>query len=82
MGVEDAIHQRSVLTFVLSHHPTRFSQGELTRILAADPEDRAHRDAVIRAVGTLVAAGLLRRDGHFVEPTHAAIYFHRLAART
>jgi hypothetical protein len=82
LGVEDAIHQRAVLSFVLSHHPTRFTQGELTHILAADREVAADRNAVIGAIAELVAVGLLYRDGHFVVPTHAAIYFYRLAGRT
>lgn len=66
----------------LRMNPTRFSQDELTRILAADPEDRAHRKAVIEAIGALVAAGLLHRDGHFVLPIRAAIDFDRLVDRT
>ncbi|MGA8745900.1 MAG: hypothetical protein WB507_08550 [Solirubrobacterales bacterium] len=82
LAVEDRVHQRTVLGYVLSHHPTRFTQGELTRILAVDPEDRDHRQAVIAAIEALVAAGLLRRDGHYVSPTRAAIHFYRLARRT
>jgi hypothetical protein len=76
---EDAILQRAALTFVLAEHPTRLTQGELTRIIADDPEDAAQRDAVIRAVGELAAAGLLGRDGHFISPTRAALHFDRLA---
>ncbi len=76
---EDAVMQRAVLTFVLAEHPTRLSQGELTRILAADPEDADQRNALIRAITELASAGLLRRDGHFVAPTRAALYFDRLA---
>ena len=78
-GPEDAILQRAALTFVLVEHPTRLTQGELTRVLADDPEDAAQRNAVVRAIGELAAAGLLRRDGHFVSPTRAALYFDRLA---
>jgi hypothetical protein len=76
---EDAVLQRAVLTFVLAEYPTRLSQGELTRILAADPEDAVQRSALIRAISELAAAGLLRRDGHFVAPTRAALYFDWLA---
>ena len=75
----EAVLQRAALTFVLAEHPTRLTQGELTRILAADPEDAAQRNAVICAVGELTAAGLLRRDGHFVSPTRAALHFDCLA---
>ena len=76
---EDAVLQRTALSFVLAEHPNRLSQGELTRILAADPEDAAQRNAVIRAVGELAAAGLLRRDRHFVSATRAALHFDHLA---
>jgi len=77
---EDTVLQRAVLTFVISNHPNLHTQGELTRILAADPEDAAQRDAVIRAVGELAGAGLLSRKGHYVAPTRAALYFDRLSA--
>ncbi len=65
-NLEDAILQRVAITFVLAEHPTRLTQGELTCVLAADPDDASQRDAVIRAVSELTAAGLLHRDGHFV----------------
>jgi hypothetical protein len=78
-GTEDARVQRAALTFVLAEHPTRFTQGELTRVLAADPEAAAQRGAIVRAVEELAAADLLRRDGHFVAPTRAALHFNRLA---
>lgn len=75
----DVKTERAVLGFVLSLHPTRLTQGELTRALADDPEDFAQRDAIVRAVGELVAAGLLHRDGAFVAPTRVAIRFDQLA---
>ena len=75
----DAKTERAVLGFVLSLHPTRLTQGELTRALAEDPEDFAQRDAIVRAVGELVVAGLLHRDGAFVAPTRAALHFDQLA---
>ena len=78
-SAEDAMIQRAALTFVLAEHPTRLTQGELTRILASDPDDAAQRNAVIRALEELATAGLLHRDGHIVTPTRAALYFDRLA---
>lgn len=77
----DAILQRATLGFILAENPTRFTQGELTHIFAADREDAAQRRAVIGAIEQLVAAGLLYRDGHFVTPTHAALHFDHLARR-
>ena len=79
MPNHDVKTERAVLAFVLELHPTRLTQGELTRALAEDPEDFAQRDAIVRAVDELLAASLLHRDGHFVAPTRAAIRFDQLA---
>ncbi len=70
--------QRHALTFVLSIDPTRVTQGELTRVLAANSEDRVQREAIVNAVTELTYAGLLCRDGHYVQPTRAALRFDLL----
>ncbi len=70
--------QRNVLTFVLSIDPTRLTQGELTRVLSANPEDAVQREAIINAVTELLDAGLLCRDEHYVQPTRAALRFDLL----
>ena len=67
-----------LLTFVLSIDPTRLTQGELTRVLSANPEDAVQREAIVNAVTELVDAGLLCRDGHYVQPTRAALRFDLL----
>jgi hypothetical protein len=75
---DEAGLQREVLTFVLSIDPTRLTQGELTRVLSANPEDALQREAVVNAVTELVDAGLLCRDGNYVQPTRAALRFDLL----
>ncbi len=75
---EEARLQRIALTFVLSIDPTRLTQGELTRVVAANPEDAVQREAIVNAVAELVDAGLICRDGHYVQPTRAAIRFDLL----
>lgn len=75
---EEARLQRNALTFVLSIDPTRLSQGELTRVLSANPEDAVQREAIVNAVTELVDAGLLCHDGHYVQPTRAALRFDLL----
>ena len=77
-SAEEVKRQRDALTFVLSIDPTRLTQGELTRVLAANPEDAVQREAIINAVTELVDVGLLCRDEHYLQPTHAALRFDLL----
>jgi hypothetical protein len=72
---EEARLQRNALTFVLSIDPTRLTQGELTRVVAANPEDAVQREAIVNAVAELVDAGLFCRDGNYVQLTRAALRF-------
>lgn len=51
---------------------------ELILVLCADPDRGDPQDAGRRAVSELVGAGLVHRDGNFLAPTRAALYFHRL----
>ena len=78
-SAEEVRLQRNVLAFVLSIDPTRLTQGELTRVLAANPEDPVQREAIVNAVTELTDAGLLYRDGNYVQPTRAALRFDLLA---
>ena len=75
---DEAALQRDVLTFVLAIDPTRLTQGELTRVLSANPEDAVQRTAIINAVTELVDAGLLCPTPHYVQPTRAALRFDLL----
>jgi hypothetical protein len=75
---DEARLQRNALAFVLSIDPTRLTQGELTRVLAANPEHAVQREAIVNAVAELLDAGLLCRDGHYVQPTRAALRFDLL----
>jgi hypothetical protein len=69
---EDEQVQSAVLALVLAEHPTLLTLGDLVMELGAE-------DAVGRAVLTLVALGLLRREGGSVLPTRAALHFDRIA---
>ncbi|HEX4304706.1 MAG TPA: hypothetical protein VHZ54_01595 [Solirubrobacterales bacterium] len=51
---------------------------ELVLVLHADPERGDPTDAALRAVRELVGAGLVHREGHFLAPSRAALYFDAL----
>ena len=63
--------QRAVLGLVLYEHPA---------VLSVDALAREVGEGATQAVGELVAAGLLRRDGDAVAATPAAIHFDWLGA--
>lgn len=71
----DRTWQLDVLTCVLSLHPERLSYAELRRELFVDEQEFSQADDFDRAVGDLVAAGVLRHDGDSVIPTRAAMHF-------
>ena len=70
---EDRRTESAVLALLLDEHPTRLTMDELILVLHADPGDAAQR-----AVRELVGAGLIHREGRFLTPTRAALYFQRL----
>lgn len=70
----DLAAEASLLSLVLSTHPTVLSAEELERQMSASA------DAFERALWTLTGAGLLRREGESVLPTYAALTFDRLGA--
>ncbi|HEY0391436.1 MAG TPA: hypothetical protein VGC63_06995 [Solirubrobacterales bacterium] len=51
---------------------------ELVLVLHADPERGDPADAALRAVRELVGAGLVHREGRFLTPSRAALYFDGL----
>lgn len=75
---EDRGTESAVLVLLLDEHPTRLTMDELILVLGADPDRGDPKDAGRRAVSELVGAGLVHRDGSFLTPTRAALYFHRL----
>jgi hypothetical protein len=77
-AAQDARTERAVLALVLDEHPARLTMAELSLVLHADPRLGDPADAAERAVTELVGAGLLHREGSFVGPTRAALYFARL----
>ncbi|HEX8751907.1 MAG TPA: hypothetical protein VF731_00695 [Solirubrobacterales bacterium] len=72
-AAEDARAQHAVLIVVLDRHPAILTLCELGREI--EPEGGEPTE---RAVGDLVRAGLLRREGASVLPTRAALHFDSL----
>lgn len=77
---EDKKTESAVLALLLNEHPSRLTMDELILVLHADPERGDPEDAGERAVRELVGAGLVHREGRFLAPTRAAIYFASLEA--
>jgi hypothetical protein len=69
--------QAAVLASILAEHPAQLTPTDLYRE-RKDPDDLAERDAVDRAIETLVAAGLLHRSGPLLVPSRAALKFDDL----
>ena len=67
-----------VLALLLEEHPTRLTSDELALILNAFPSQGHPDDAAARAIRELVGAGLIHRDGRFLAPSRAALYFDAL----
>jgi hypothetical protein len=78
---DDRRTESAVLALLLDEHPIRLTMDELILVLCADPDRADPEDAGKRAVCELVGAGLVHRDGGFLTPTRAAIYFQRLEVR-
>lgn len=67
-----------ILALLLEEHPTRLTTDELALILNAFPDHWHPDDAAQRAIRELVGAGLVHRDGRFLAPSRAALYFDAL----
>lgn len=77
---QDTKAERGVLTCVLGDYPEPYTEGELVREVALDPDDFGQCDAVTRAIASLAAVGLLHRSDSLVLPSRAALRFERLEA--
>lgn len=75
---EDTRTESAVLALLLEEHPIHLTMDELVLVLHADPERGDPADAALRAVRELVGAGLVHREGRFLTPSRAALYFDRL----
>jgi hypothetical protein len=75
---QDKRTERAVLALLLDEHPTRLTMDELILVLHGDPERGDPEDAGQRAVRELVGAGLVHREGRFMAPSRAALYFAAL----
>jgi hypothetical protein len=74
----DAKAERGILTMVLEVYPELLSESDLERAFVSDEAVFGERDAVERAVHSLVVAGLLNRARPLLVPTLAARRFHAL----
>jgi predicted transcriptional regulator len=70
--------ESAVLALLLDEHPNQLTMPELALVLHGDVERFKPRDAAERAVQELVGAGLVHRQGKFLTPTRAALYFAAL----
>ena len=70
--------EAAVLSFVLREHPDPFTEFELVLAFHRDAKGFAGKDAIRRAIGELIGAGLLRRIGALVLPTRSALYVGQL----
>ncbi|HEY6553953.1 MAG TPA: hypothetical protein VI669_11405 [Vicinamibacteria bacterium] len=77
-AVEDRKTESAVLALLLNEHPARLTVDELILVLHADPDRGDPEDAGSRAVRELVGAGLVHREGRFLAPSRAALYFAAL----
>ncbi len=76
---DDAQTQALVLGLVLAEHPKQLTFAEAARALVGEDADGATEiDALARAVGDLVAYGLLHRNGEHLVPSRAALRFDEL----
>ena len=75
---EDTRTESAVLALLLEEHPIHLTMDELILVLHADPGRVDPKDAAHRAVRELVGAGLVHRDGQFLFPSRAALYFDGL----
>lgn len=75
---EDTRTESAVLALLLEEHPIHLTMDELVLVLHADPERGDPADAALRAVRELVGAGLVYREGRFLTPSRAALYFDGL----
>jgi hypothetical protein len=80
---QDRQTEFNVLEFLLGEHPAQITESEVVlfrgwlRIKGAPTFGET--DDVERAVGQLVGAGLVRRQGESLIPTRAARYFNWLS---
>jgi len=75
---EDRQTESAVLALLLEEHPIRLTMDELILMLHGDPDRSNPGDAAQRAVRELVGAGLVHREGEFITPSRAALYFDAL----
>jgi hypothetical protein len=74
----DASVERGVLSTVVGDYPEIYTEAELVREVAANPESFGERDTIKRAIRSLDSVGLLHRSGPLIFPSRAALRFDSL----
>ncbi len=77
-SAQDATIEAAVLRQLLALYPVQLTVEELAREIGGEGADFAQTDAVERAVGELVAAGLAHRGGEVLLPSRAALRLDKL----
>jgi hypothetical protein len=78
-AAQDVRDRARVLREVLDLYPETLTLDELVRELTVDSVEFEERHRVQRAVGDLIAGGLIHRVGDLVLPTRAAVNFQELS---
>jgi hypothetical protein len=72
--MDDSFYEEAVTRNILDWQPTILRLEDLIQLIAPDPSQFSHRDAVALAVSELTKVGLLHRQGECILPTPALIY--------
>jgi hypothetical protein len=75
---QDRKDQGDVLRVLIDEHPVRMTLDELILVMHADAERGDPSAATENAILDLIGAGLVHREGQFLGPTRAALYFAAL----
>lgn len=81
-ALDDANAEQGVLTLVLGDYPEVYTENELVRAVAFDPENFMECDTLERAIRSLWDVGLLHRYGPLIFPTRAAMRVRALEQET
>lgn len=65
--------ESAVLSFAIRVHPALLTEDEMIAELALDPSSFPERDALSRAIDSLVRAGLLHRLSNLLVPSWPAL---------
>lgn len=70
--------EQAAFSLLVGSYPAPWTREEIVRVLAADPNQFADRDAGNNSLRGLIGYGLLHQTGELFLPTRAAIHSLRL----